>query len=359
MLAVICVDSLSRASAQPRFRRISTIAGNGQETPFREKGRALEIAVTNPFGVQPTADGSLIVASFDQHVVYRLEANYTRLERIAGTGQRGFLLGENRPPTTVPMSQPHEIQVDDEGNILVADTMNHRIGMINQRTGKWLHVAGTGEAGFSGDKGPAEKAEFNQAYSIAIDGDELFVADLKNHRIRRIDMSTGIVNTICGTGEKKLPQDGGIALEQPLAGPRSLAVDADNLWIVLREGNSVWRYDRADLRLYHVAGTGKKGFTGDGGDAKNCTFRGPKGIAVDPEIALYVADTENHAIRLIDLRSKTVTTLVGASGKPGFNGDGNELSKRMLNRPHGVCLLKDGSLLVGDSENHRLRIITR
>ena len=359
VLVLITIIQAQQSSAQTRFRLIETIAGNGLEKPFQEKGRATEIALTNPFGVQPESDGSLIIASYDQHVVYRLEPAFTRLERIAGTGERGFQKGSNLPSTSVPLNQPHEIQIDQAGNILIADTMNHRIGMITQGSRRWENIAGTGEPGFSGDGGPADKAQFNQAYSIAVDGNDLFLADLKSHRIRHIDLSTRIVQTICGTGEKRLPTDGGRAIDQPLAGPRSLAVDEDNLWIVLREGNSVWRYDRSDLRLYHVAGTGKKGFTGDGGDARQCTFAGPKGITVEPDVALYIADTENHAIRTIDLRSGTISTLVGANGKRGFNGDGDELAQRSLNRPHGVCLLPNGSLLIGDSENHRLRIVRR
>jgi DNA-binding beta-propeller fold protein YncE len=129
---------------------------------------------------------------------------------------------------------------------------------------------------------------------------------------------------------------------------------------VLREGNSVWRLDRRDLRLYHVAGTGEKGFSGDGGNALDATFNGPKGIAVDPGRAVYVADTENHAIRMIDLKSQKIQTIAGSpSGTRGFNGDGDAPDTRLLNRPHGVCLLSNGALLIGDSENHRVRMLEK
>ncbi|HBE70538.1 MAG TPA: hypothetical protein DDW52_20525, partial [Planctomycetaceae bacterium] len=168
----------------------------------------------------------------------------------------------------------------------------------------------------------------------------------------------GEVQTICGDGRQALPGEGEVAKTQPLAGPRSLAVDKENLWIVLREGNSVWRIDRSTMRIHRVAGTGKKGYSGDGQRALDATFRGPKGIAVDPGVAVYVADTENHAIRRIDLNSGIVTTTVG-TGEAGFNGDGDELAKRKLNRPHGVCLLPTGELLIGDSENHRVRMLVQ
>ena len=339
------------------FRRVSTIAGNGRGGDWTEKGSASSSCLSNPFGVQPERDGSLIIASFDTHVIYRLDSSYRSIERIAGTGVKGLSGRDGDRPETVQLNQPHEVQVDSEGNIYIADTSNHRVGMIEQATGRWRTVAGTGEAGFAGDEGKASRAKLNQAYSIVVDRSELFIADLKNHRIRKVDLTEGTITTVCGTGKKAMPKDGQLAVEQPLAGPRSLAADEKNLWIVLREGNSVWRLDRASGRMFHVAGTGKKGFSGDGGDAKLATFAGPKGITVDPETALYVADTENHAIRRIDLRSGIVTTTMGSSGKAGFNGDGDAVQSRKLARPHGVCLLPSGDLLVGDSENHRLRIL--
>ena len=349
---------LTAQESSTSFKTIATIAGNGSgDAPVR-KGRATQLPLSNPFGVQPESDGSLVVVSYDRHVLHRLEPTYTRMEWIAGSGERGLSGRDGELPDKVDMNQPHEIQIDAQGNIYVADTMNHRVGMIDRVTGRWKNIAGTGEPGFGGDDGPATQAAINQAYSIALDAPLLFLADLKNHRVRQINLETGVISTICGTGEKALPKDGGLAIEQPLAGPRSLAVDQENLWIVLREGNSVWRIDRADGRLYHVAGTGKKGFTGDGGSALQATFAGPKGIAVDPGVAVYVADTENHAIRCVDLITKKITTIVG-DGSAGFNGDGDELVKRRLNRPHGVCLLPSGELLIGDSENHRLRILRR
>ena len=220
-------------------------------------------------------------------------------------------------------------------------------------------IAGTGEAGYGGDTGPAIDAKLNQAYSIAVDGAELFIADLMNHCIRKVDLSSGKITTICGNGKKGRPVDGAAASEQALEGPRSLAIDKQNLWIVLREGNSVWRIDRATGKVHHVAGSGQKGFSGDGGDAKLCTLNGPKGAAVNPGIALFIADTENHAIRMVDLKTNMVSTIAGSlKGEPGFNGDGDQPTTRLLNRPHGVCWLPSSELLIGDSENHRVRVLT-
>ncbi len=342
-----------------QFRRIVTIAGNGETGEPVRQGRALQSPLSNPFGVQPQADGSLIIASFDQHVLYRLDSSYRSLETIAGTGTAGISGRDGDRASDVMLNQPHEVQVDQAGNIYVADTRNHRVGMIESDSLRWQWIAGTGEEGFSGDRGPAVRAKMNQAYSIALGSRTLFIADLKNHRIRTVDLASGRIETVCGTGQNAMPNHGGLAVEQPLAGPRSLALDQDNLWIVLREGNSVWRLDRHDDRIYHVAGTGQKGFSGDGGDARQATFSGPKGIAVDPAVAVYIADTENHAVRRIDLRNGRISTIVGATGQAGFDGDGDEVARRKLARPHGVCLLPGGNLLIGDSENHRLRMLEK
>jgi DNA-binding beta-propeller fold protein YncE len=360
LLTLPIVVGVLASSAAAQYRRIETIAGNGQAGPFRSQGRANVLAVSNPFGIQRLPDGGLVIASYDQHVVYRVDSGYSAMEVIAGTGSAGINGRSGDHAVKVMLNAPHEVQVDSQGNIYVADTSNHRVGMIEANTGRWRVIAGTGERGFSGDGGLAHEAKLDQAYSIALDGDRLLIADLGNHRIRQVDLQTSLITTICGTGQQNAPVEGGRAVEQSLAGPRSLAVDPQNIWIVLREGNSVWRIDRSNNRMYHVAGTGEKGFSGDGEGARLAKLNGPKGIAVDPGLAVYVVDTENHAIRVIDLGSQRIRTLVGSPrGEAGFNGDGDELTKRLLKRPHGVCLLPNGDLVIGDSENHRVRILTQ
>src|SRR5205814_10103794 len=129
--------------------------------------------------------------------------------------------------------------------------------------------------------------------------------------IRKVDAKTGVITTIAGNGERQQPVDGQIAADKPMIGPRALFALGDTLWIALREGHAVWRMDLATGVLKHIAGTGKRGFTGDGGPALEATFDGPKGIAIGPDQCVYVADTENHAIRKIDLRSEKITTIAG------------------------------------------------
>lgn len=360
----IWITSLCVESSRAQFNQIMTIAGNGQKeySTTRQKQQIQSMALAplaNPFGIVEESDGSLVICSFDWHQLFRLNPSRDTLTLIAGTGDQGLGGVPGGKALQMQMNQPHEVQVGSDGTIYVADTMNHRVITYHPENQTWNYLAGTGQPGFSGDGSPADLATMNQAYSLAISGQTLFMVDLKNQRLRSLDLNTKVITTLCGTGQNLLPQDGQLASESSLADPRSVAVHDNNIWIVLRGGNSVYRIDRTTQRIYHVAGTGKKGFTGDGGPAKLATFNGPKGIAVDPGVAVYLADTENHAIRKIDLRSGIVSTLVGSpEGKKGFNGDGDLQTVRLLNRPHGVCLLKSGQLVIGDSENHRVRLMT-
>src|SRR5207249_2321190 len=203
-------------------------------------------------------------------------------------------------------------------------------------------VAGTGTAGFSGDGGPAAKAQLRQPHSIAFDPQGgLLICDLGNLRIRRVDLATGLIETWAGTGERKPTPDGAPIAGTPLNGPRAISSDPDgNLYLVLREGNAVYRIDSRAGRIYHLAGTGETGYSGDGGPAKSARLSGPKGVAWAPGGSLYLADTENHVIRRIDLKSGVITTVAG-TGQRGNGSDGDPL-QCALSRPHGIFVSADG-----------------
>jgi DNA-binding beta-propeller fold protein YncE len=221
----------------------------------------------------------------------------------------------------------------------VVEMKNHIVRRIDAGTRTISTVAGTGRAGFGGDGGPANEAQLNQPHSIALDRDDnLYIADIGNHRIRRVDAETGVIDSIAGNGERTLPKDGRPARDKPIFGPRALFVDDDTLWIALREGQSVWRMNLSDGILHHVAGTGKPGHSGDGGPASAATFKGPKGIAVAPDGAVFVVDSDNNVVRRIRPKSGVIETLRTAP----------------LNQPHGVCVAPNGDVFVGDSLNNRV-----
>jgi sugar lactone lactonase YvrE len=257
------------------------------------------------------------------------------------------------------LNEPYEVRFDQQDNMYFVEMRNHIIRRVDAKTGSISTICGTGQPGYSGDGGPARRAQLRNPHSIDLDDrGMLYVADIGNHRIRRIDLSSGVIESIAGNGERTLPTDGQRARGNPMLGPRALVVDGRTMWIALREGHSVWKMDLDSGLLTHVAGSGEKGFKGDGGSALAAMFNGPKGIALGPRGNVYVVDTENQAIRRIDLASGTITTVAGGGPKQqGGGGDGGLATEAQLSRPHGVCVDADGTIYIGDTLNHRVRCV--
>ena len=227
---------------------------------------------------------------------------------------------------------------------------------VDAKTGMISTVAGTGVPGFSGDGGPAARAQLRQPHSIAVDrGGRLLICDVGNHRVRQVNLSSGTIETYGGTGERLPTPDGAPVKSAPLNGPRTIAVDRDGtLYLALREGNAIYRIPAKTATVHHVGGTGEQGYSGDGGPARSARLGGPKGLALGRG-NLYVADTENHVIRCIELETGIITTVLGT----GQRGDGPEPDplRCALSRPHGVFVDTAGALYVGDSEAHRVRVV--
>jgi sugar lactone lactonase YvrE len=251
---------------------------------------------------------------------------------------------------------PHELVFDSRGHIYIAERDNHVVRQIDGASGSMSTLAGTGVAGFSGDGGPASKAQLRQPHSIAIGPDRrLLVCDVGNHRVRAVDLSTGMIDTIGGTGERLPTPDGALLKGTPLNGPRTMVMARDGtMYLALREGNAVYRIAPKTGTLHHLAGTGEQGYSGDGGPARQARLAGPKGLALSGR-GLYLADTESHTIRRVDLESGIITTVLGT----GVRGDGPEPDPLQcrLSRPHGLFASPDNTLYVADSEAHRIRVL--
>ena len=359
------VISASAASAFPALvfgqsTQVATVAGTG-EAGYQAEGRggalAIEAPINNPYGVVPGPDGALYFCEVDTGRIRRLNLSNLRLSTIAGTGEPGFR-PESRRPLETPFSAPHEIRWDMEGNLYVVERDNHTVRRIAGRTGLVTTLAGNGEAGFGGDGRPAVLSQLNRPHSIAFDSrNNLLICDIGNHRLRHVSRETGIITTLSGAGAREPTPDEAPLEGTPLLGPRSIDCDRDgNAYLVLREGNAVFQIDLAAQRLRRIAGTGERGYTGDGGTALTATFNGPKGIAYSSrDNSLYIVDTENHVIRRLSLSTGVIDTVLG-NGERGDGPDGDPLACAM-NRPHGVCVHRD-VLYVTDSESHRLRAVT-
>lgn len=313
--------------------------------------------VNNPYGLTIGPDQALYFCDLDNQRIRRLDLRTRRTRTVAGNGQRGYS-GDGGAAANASLNMPHEIQFDAAGHLYIAERDNHVIRKVDAATGTISTFAGTGSAGFSGDGGPASGAQLRTPHSIAVDpeGRFLLICDTGNHRIRRVDFATGVISTIGGTGGRGAAPDGAPLEGTPLNGPRTLAFDAaGGLYVVLREGNAIYRVEGASPTLRHVAGTGEQGYSGDDGPARLARLGGPKGLAWSRG-SLFVADTENHVVREIELKTGLIRTVIGT----GRRGDGPEPDPRRcaLARPHAVLVDARGVLYVADSEAHRIRVLS-
>jgi streptogramin lyase len=347
----ICtIVALTSSTAAAEKFVVDSVAGTGAPENNGDRGPARLINIGDPFGVEIGPDSALYITEVRHHRVRRLDLETGDLSTVAGCGRKGYS-GDGGLAIDAELNEPYEVRFDPDGNMYVVEMQNHIIRRIDRKTNTITTVAGNGRRGFSGDGGLATEAKLNQPHSIALDENGgIYVADIGNHRIRRIDVRTGVIESIAGSAERKLPRDGQAARGNPILGPRALCVDGNDLWIALREGHSIWRMNLRAGTLHHVAGTGEAGFAGDGGPARTATFNGPKGITVGPRESLFVADTENHAIRRIDLRSGIISAIAGIP--PDAADEGERGDEVRLKRPHGVCVGPDGTVYIGDTLNH-------
>jgi len=325
---------------------IETIAGTGKPEDSGSEGAALKTNIGEPFGVEIGPDGGLYICEVRNHRIWRLDLKSGQMKVVAGSGKMGYA-GDGGKSTDALLNEPYEVRFDKAGNMLFVEMKNHLIRRVDAKTGFISTIAGMGKQGFGGDGGPAVKAQFSTPHSIALDKDDnLYIADIGNHRIRRVDAKTGLIESIAGNGEKKLPASGDTAKDKPILGPRALAISGSEMWIALREGNSVWKMDLKGGTLAEVIS----------GGGKNPLLNGPKGIAIGPNGDVYVMDTENQVARRIHVKAG-LTSIVAGSGPQarGGNGDGGPATKAQMDRPHGICIGPDGAIYIGDTNNHRVR----
>jgi hypothetical protein len=329
------------------------IAGTGAAGFSGDGGPASKAELNQPFGVIRGPDGAIYFCDTGNHRVRKIAVDGT-ITTVAGNGQAGYS-GDGGPAVQAALKVPYEIRFDRAGNFFIVERLNHDVRRVDAKTQMISTVAGTGKSGFGGDGGPGTKAQLSEPHSIQFDrAGNLYICDIRNHRIRKLDMVTGVITTFLGTGEPKMAADGSAFANAPLNGPRAIDFDVEgNLWLALREGNAVYKFDLKAGTLHHVAGVGgKPGYAGDGGPAKQAVLGGPKGISISPRGDVYLADTESHTIRRIDPKKGTID-LVAGTGKKG-EGTGADPRAFALSRPHGVFVDKDGKVLIGDSESHRV-----
>ena len=343
---------------------ITTAVGTGEKGFAGDGGPAAEALLNGPFDIAFDRAGNLYFSDTFNHRIRRVEAATGIISTIAGNGEAGHS-GDGGPAADAALNEPYGVVVDRAGNVYTADRLNRRVRRIDARSGIITTLAGTGEAAYSGDGGPASQAGLAEPNGLALDADErrLYIADVADHRVRVVDLASGVIDTFAGTGMAEHGGDGAPARDARIFGARAVKIAPDGtVYILERQGSSLRAVDPATGIISTIAGTTGRGYSGDGGPAVAAVFDAPKEMALDRDGSLLIVDTENHAIRRIDRASGIVTTIAG--GRRGGHGDGGPAEAAGLDRPHGAVVGPDGAnsggaIYIGDTNNHRIRKVMR
>ncbi|MBL0275016.1 MAG: fibronectin type III domain-containing protein [Anaeromyxobacter sp.] len=336
------------------LRGVATVAGASWcDHPSPDGTPATQVCLRTPYGLGFGADGRSYFIADTGHCVVRLVDGVGLATTEAGYEDACGYLGDGGLAWMTPLNHPTGGLVTDSGGLIV-DRLNHRIRAVDW-DGIIRTAVGTGVPGFSGDGGPAEAAQLNlpRAAAMAPDG-SLYLADSGNHRVRRVSPG-GLIETVAGTGVAAYGGDGGSGRSATLSTPSGLAIGPDGSVLIADTGNQAVRRLRPDGVLVTVAGGNGRGLDGDGGPATLARLDGPQGVAVASDGTLFIADTGNHAIRVVS-SDGLIRTLAG-TGVAGSAGDGGLARNAALSGPASIALAGDGSVYVADTGNDRIRRI--
>jgi len=339
----------------PRSGVIETLAGVGEAGHSGDGGDCASARLNGPSGCALDGAGSFFIADTQNNCVRVLDLVGWTIEAFAGTGEAGYS-GDGGPAAEATFSRPTGVAAGRDGDVFICDRGNHAVRRVSAADGVVTTVAGTGEAGYGGDGGPGTESRLAGPSGAALDGrGGLVICEAEGHRVRRLDLESGVISTVAGTGEAGVAEDGSEAVGAQLSAPSGVAVDGEgNVYVAEAGANRIVRIGE-DGVLRVVSGTGEAGASGDGGPAADATYRGPTGLSCDSRGDLCVADTENHAVRMIVASTGTVLRVAG--GRRGFSGDGGDAAAASLSRPQGCVVDEDGVVYVADTENHRLRVV--
>lgn len=389
---------------------ISTRAGTGEPGFAGDGGAASRASLNEPKGLALDRVGHLFIADSENHVVRRVDRETGVITTVVGlvpeteaarpvsegldlaSVEEGDPFAEVGQSTTDKFTQqtdlsgtvrylvgaaaqkrfggdgglakgatlnfPTAVTVDAQGHLYVADTMNHRVRRVDAQTGVITTVAGTGQARFSGDGGPADQAALNEPAALVVDDDgHLYIADQSNNRVRVVDLKTGLISTLAGTGSAAYDGDNKPASESTLAGPSGLALGAGELYIADTFNGRIRRVDLSTGLISTVAGDGGEYRYQSPSDPPSSSLSRPSGIALDREGSLFLTDSDSHLIRRWDRQTQAITRVAGI-GTASYNGDGGSALEASVCYPFGIVADRDGALFIADTFNHRIRTLS-
>ena len=336
---------------------ITRAAGGGSGSAFSGDGGVATSAVLwYPISVAIDSTGDLFIADSSNYRIRMVDTNYVSttngwigiIRTIAGNGSSGYS-GDGGAATNAGLF-PQSVAVDGLGNIYATD--GNRIRKVDTN-GIITTLAGTNSTGFAGDGGPAANAKLSAPSSVAVDGwGNLFIADRGNYRIRKID-TNGIITTVAGTNSSGFAGDGGLAVAAKLNSPFAVAVDPyGNLFIADTSNNRIRKVDTNGI-ITTIAGNGTASYSGDGGAATNATLNNPNGVAVDGYNDVFISDSINNRIRMVDAAG-TMITLAGTGGT-GYAGDGGLATNANINNPKGLAVDSYGNLYIAGNLSATIR----
>lgn len=346
-------------SATSMAQNINTVVGGGPAG-----GTAKSAFIAYPGGSVRDKAGNTYISSNWDHYVFKLDTA-GKVSVFAGQGYADFS-GDGGPASSAALNTPGGLAIDSAGDLYIADVGNNRIRRVDGTTGIITTVAGSstpnmfGYGGYGGDGGPATEALLNSPYTVAVDSQgNLFIADYLNFCIRRVDASTQVITTVAGTGTAGYNGDNIQATTAEIDYALTVIVDkSDNLYIADSGNNRIRRVDGKTQVITTVAGNGTAGFKGDGGLATKAELSFPNGVTEDAAQNLYVVDTNNDRVRLVSAKTKKIKTIVG-TGVGGFKGDGGPATKAEITDSSGGYIDASGNLLIADSGNQRVRIVNK
>ena len=334
---------------------LTTTAGNGTLFYSGDGGPATIASLSFPQGVAVDVAGNVLISDSSSNRIRKVNAITGIITTVAGTGLQGYT-GDGGAATSADLSGPYGVALDGTGNLFISDSGNNVVRRVDAVTGIITTVAGDGIAGYSGDGGPATKANL-LATGLTVDSaGNIFISDGYDSYVRKVDAATGVITTVAGDGIRAYNGDGIPATSASLNWPAGLATDAaGDLFIADSNNQAIRRVDASTGVISKGAGTpGISGFGGNGGPATSAKLDIPLAVAFDDAGNLFIADSNNNTIRRVDAVTGIITR-VGGDGNPGYCGDGGAATDACLGFPYGLTIDGAGNLFISDSLNHRIR----
>jgi trimeric autotransporter adhesin len=370
----VILTGCSSTPTSVSYGTISTVAGVGKIGFSGNGGSATAALLWDPTCVALDPASNLYIGDLANYDVRKVAAATGIITTYAGTQVAGYA-GDNGPANAAQIYGPTACATDSSGNLYLADNANNVIRKVSLSSGIIMNFAGNGlDAGtsngtFSGDGGSAVLAGINHSNGVAVDGaGNLYIADTGNQRIRMVSAATGIITTIAGTGVRGYSGDGGPATKAEFYDPEGLAVDSAGNVYITDTINSVVRKITAGTGIIStIGGTGgyPGSFGGDGGLATMAQFNDPSGVAVDSAGNVYVADSGNERVRKITVSTGIIQTVVGNGGQAftgvggnGYTGDGGPATSAGLHDPQGIAIDSKGTMYIADYFNAAVRKVT-